>query len=193
MFNQYRNIMKRIVLALLLCSSMAFAQDRLWINEIGLSFPVSNNGLKDYLNTCGISSLPLTSGLGTGVLLGRHAAITQQTTLGGVIHANVFAMSSQAATAQVYQLSALIMGRMYFSDTWCEGIFAELGGGAEASAASCYGAPFDAQVNLSSRAGLGYNFHFGSTATFGITAQITPTALSGGYFGNTKLIINMLW
>lgn len=185
-----------IAIVLALCSTSLVAQQEaeyVWVNEVGLVFPIKNNAFKDYLVANGITSLPITTGLGTGVQLGRHCAIAQPTTLGLVLNGNMFISNAPGTKCQVYQVATFLTGRIYFGNSWHKGLFAELAGGLEASAASFFGNSFSFQANIASRVGAGYNIAFNSTATVGVALTLSPTALSSDYLSSARLVINMLW
>lgn len=166
--------------------------DYQWINEMSLLVPTKTNALRDYFTANGVTSNPLTSGLGYGVQVGRHLCIGSGATVGGVISGNVF-YSSNVTTNQVYGMSAYFVGRAYFTDSWRHGLFAELGAGPEVSAVSVNDSDFRVQANLSTRVGVGYNYKFNDDITVGATLLVTPSVSSSSYFDNARVVVNLLW
>lgn len=163
-----------------------------WLNEMSLVVPTKTNAVRDYFSANGVTSNPLTSGLGYGVQVGRHLCIGRGATVGGVLAGNAF-YSSGITTNQVYGLSAYFVGRAYFSNTWRNGLFAELGAGPEVSAVSVNGSSFRTQANLSTRVGVGYNYEFNDDITVGATVLVSPSVTSSNYLDGARVVINLLW
>lgn len=196
--------MKTFLISILCLLSMApaFSQNtpicshetKKYVNELGLVFPLNKDDVKNYINGNNIVVNPLTSGFNSGFQLGKHRIINDQATLGVILGANTF-FSSGISETQIYQLNAHLTGRLYFGETWRNGVFAEIGAGPEfaAASASVQGTNFQFQANFGSRFGLGYNYQFNKDVTLGISFIASPSLLSDNYFNNSKLVVNMLW
>lgn len=194
--------MKSFLISILCVLSMvpAFSQNtpicsnetKKYVNELGLVFPINKDDVKNYINGNNVVVNPLTSGFSSGFQVGKHRIINDQATLGVVLGANTF-FSSGASENQIYQINAHLTGRLYFGDTWRNGVFAEIGAGPEFAAASVQGGDFQFQANFGSRFGLGYNYQFNKDVTLGLSFIASPSILSDNYFNNSKLVVNMLW
>lgn len=163
-----------------------------WLNEMSLVAPTNTAATRDFFTANGITSNPLTSGLGYGVQVGRHFCVGNGATVGAVLSGNAF-YSSSITTNQVYGLSAYFVGRAYFSNTWRHGLFAELGAGPEVSAVSVNSSDFRVQGNLSTRVGVGYNYEFNDDITVGAAVLVTPAISSSNYLDGARVVINLLW
>lgn len=163
-----------------------------YVTELGLIFPVKTNAVKDYINAANINVSPLTSGFSSGFQLGKHRIVNEKATLGAIIGANMF-YGKGVVTNQVYQLGAYLTGRLYFGDTWRNGVFAEVGAGPEVSATSLSGGDFQYQANFASRIGVGYNYRFNEDVTLGASVVVAPSITSDNYFDGAKVVVNMLW
>lgn len=195
--------MKTFILSLL-CAMMitpAIAQEttskpcctkKKYVNELGLVFPVKTDAVKDYINASNIGINPLTSGFSSGFQVGKHRIINEKATLGVVLGGNVF-YGRGVATNQVYQFGTYLTGRLYFGDTWRNGVFAEVGAGPEMAAASLNGGDFQYQVNIASRFGVGYNYQFNEDVTLGASVVVAPSIMNDNYFDGAKVVVNMLW
>ena len=194
--------MKTFILSLL-CAMMitpAIAQDskpccvggKKYITELGLVFPVKTDAVKDYINASNIGVSPLTSGFSSGFQFGKHRIINQKATL-GVILGGKMVVGKGVELNQVYQLGAYLTGRLYFGDTWRNGVFAELGAGPEGAMASLNGGDFQYQANFASRFGVGYNYQFNEDVTLGASVVVAPSIMNDNYFDGAKVVVNMLW
>lgn len=163
-----------------------------WINEIGIVVPTKSTPLKDFFNSTGVNSSPLTTGLGHSVQFGRHLPYGKSSTVGAVANVNAF-YSSQGASYQIYQASILFIGRAYLGESWRSGAFVELGAGPEIGGASLNGGSFFYQANIAARAGIGYNYKFNDAITVGATAVLSPSVTSGSITDGAKVVISMLW
>jgi hypothetical protein len=134
----------------------------------------------------------LTSGFGAGFQLGKHRILNEKATLGVILGGNMFIASAETTT-QVYQLGAYLTGRLYFGETWRNGVFAEVGAGPEFAGAKIQDSDFRIQSNFASRFGLGYNYQFSKDVTLGISAIISPALTADNYFDGAKIVANMLW
>ena len=187
----------------LICALMVtplFAQDskpccstgKKYVTELGLIFPVKTDGVKDYINASNIGVNPLTSGFGSGFQFGRHRIINEKATLGVILGANMF-YGKGTATNQLYQFGTYLTGRLYFGETWRNGVFTEVGAGPEAAMASLNGGDFQYQVNVASRIGLGYNYQFNKDVTLGASVVVAPSIMADNYTDGAKVVVNMLW
>lgn len=174
-------------------SQVTVAAPKTFITELGLTFPLKPSSIKDYINTNGITTLPLTSGYSSGFQVGRHSIVSNQATIGVVLGANGFIGSTPTATNQIYQIGIYATGRLYFGESWRGGAFAELGAGPEASAASFNGSNFEYQGNIGARVGAGYNYKFTNDVTLGVSLLATPAVSSAGFLDGAKVVVNMLW
>lgn len=163
-----------------------------YINELGLVFPINKDDVKNYINGNNVVVNPLTSGFSSGFQLGKHRIINDKATLGVILGANTF-FSSGISNNQIYQMNAHLTGRLYFGETWRNGVFAEIGAGPEFAASSIQGGDFQFQANFGSRFGLGYNYQFNKDVTLGLSFVTSPSVLSDNYFNNSKIVVNMLW
>jgi hypothetical protein len=163
-----------------------------WISEIGMSFPVKTTTYRDFLTSSGVITTPITSGMGYGVQFGRHYVARDGATLGVVVAANAF-YSNTPATNQVYQVAAYFTGRAYFSQSWHEGIFAEIGAGPEVGGTSINSGDFRYQANLSARFGLGYNYRFNDDVSIGLSVVASPSVMSSSIVDGSRVLVNMLW
>lgn len=193
--------MKTFILSLL-CAMMitpAIAQEskscyakKKYVTELGLVFPVKTDAVKDYINASNIGINPLTSGFSSGFQVGKHRILDEKATLGLALGGNMF-YGRGVATNQVYQLGAHLTGRLYFGDSWRNGVFAEVGAGPEAAATSLNGGDFQYQANIASRFGLGYNYQFNADVTLGASVVVAPSIMNDNYFDGAKVVVNMLW
>lgn len=193
--------MKTFILSLL-CAMMitpAIAQEskscyakKKYVTELGLVFPVKTDAVKDYINASNIGINPLTSGFSSGFQVGKHRILNEKATLGLALGGNMF-YGRGVATNQVYQLGAHLTGRLYFGDSWRNGVFAEVGAGPEAAATSLNGGDFQYQANIASRFGLGYNYQFNADVTLGASVVVAPSIMNDNYFDGAKVVVNMLW
>jgi hypothetical protein len=193
--------MKTFILSLL-CAMMitpAIAQEskpccakKKYVTELGLVFPVKTDAVKDYINASNIGISPLTSGFSSGFQVGKHRIINERATLGLALGGNMF-YGRGIATNQVYQLGAYLTGRLYFGDTWRNGVFAEVGAGPEGAATSLNGGDFQYQANIASRFGVGYNYQFNEDVTLGASVVVAPSIMADNYFDGAKVVVNMLW
>jgi hypothetical protein len=163
-----------------------------YVSELGLSFPLKSQHMKDYINLNNVQVAPLTSGFGAGFQLGGHRILNENATLGVLLNSNMFLASGEHFT-QVYQMGAYLTGRLYFGDTWRNGVFTEIGAGPEFAAASIQGGDFQFQGNFASRIGLGYNYQFNKDVTLGASVVVSPSLTSDDYLNETRVVINMLW
>ena len=163
-----------------------------YVTELGLIFPVKTDAVKDYINASNIGVNPLTSGFGSGFQFGRHRIINEKATLGVLVGSNVF-YGKGTTTNQLYQFGAYLTGRLYFGETWRNGVFAEVGAGPEAAMASLNGGDFQYQVNVASRIGLGYNYQFNKDVTLGASVVVAPSIMADNYTDGAKVVVNMLW
>lgn len=163
-----------------------------YISDLGLAFPINTDNLKSYINSNSIEVGPLTSGFGAGFQFGRHKVLNDKATLGIVTGGNMFIVSTNT-TNQVYQLGIYLTGRLYFGETWKNGVFAEVGAGPEFGGAIIQDGPFKFQGNFASRFGLGYNYQFSKDVTLGISAIVSPSLTSSNYFDGSRIVVNMLW
>lgn len=194
--------MKIFLVSILLVLSMlpAFSQStpvcaadsKKYVNELGLTFPTNTDDIKNYINANNVVVNPLTTGFSSGFQLGKHRIINDRATLGAIIGSNVF-FSSAGVKNQIYQLNVHLAGRLYFGETWRNGVFAELGAGPEVAASSIQDGDFQFQVNFGSRFGLGYNYQFNKDVTLGLSFIASPSILSDNYLNNAKVVVNMLW
>jgi hypothetical protein len=194
--------MKSIILSalILLFSTSAFSQSnpvccntqKKYVSELGFVFPGKTQVIKDYVNANSVSINPLTSGFGSGFQLGKHRIINDQATLGVVLGANAFFISSNAKT-QIYQIGTYLTGRLYFGETWRNGVFTELGAGPEFAASSINDSDFNVQANFASRIGIGYNYQFNKDVTLGASLIVSPSLMTDDYLNGSKFVINMLW
>jgi hypothetical protein len=194
--------MKTFLISILCVLSMvpAFSQEtpvcatpsKKYINELALIFPMKTDDVKNYINGNNIAVNPLTSGFSSGFQVGKHRIINDQATLGVVLGANGF-FSAGSADNQIYQFGAYLTGRLYFGDTWKNGVFAEIGAGPEFAAASIQGGDFQFQANFASRLGVGYNYQFSKDVTLGVSFITAPSLMSDNYFNGSKVVVNMLW
>lgn len=164
-----------------------------WITELGLTFPIKNNSIKNYVESHGIVTLPLTSGVSNGAAIGRHAVISDQATIGLLMGANMFIGTDSVAVSQLYQLSAFVTGRLYFGESWRGGAFVEIGSGPELSMAKLRGTPLVFQVNIGARIGLGYNYRFSNDVTVGASIVAAPALSAGSLMDGMKVAVSMLW
>lgn len=163
-----------------------------YVSEMGLVFPVKTDAMKAYINANSINVGPLTSGFSAGFQVGKHRILNEKATLGVLLGGNMF-VASGVSTTQVYQLGAYLTGRLYFGETWRNGVFAEVGAGPEGAAAKIQGGDFQFQANFASRFGVGYNYQFSKDVTLGISAIVSPSLVSDNYFDGAKIVANMLW
>ena len=163
-----------------------------YVTELGLIFPVKTDAVKDYINASNVGVNPLTSGFSSGFQFGKHRIINEKATLGLILGGNMF-YGKGVATNQVYQLGTYLTGRLYFGDTWRNGVFAEVGAGPEVAAASLSGGDFQYQANIASRVGVGYNYQFNEDVTLGLSVVTAPSIMSDNYFDGAKVVVNMLW
>jgi len=163
-----------------------------YVTELGLVFPVKTDAMKNYINANSIVVSPLTSGFGAGFQLGKHRILNEKATLGVILGGNMFIASAETTT-QVYQIGAYLTGRLYFGETWRNGVFAEVGAGPEFAGAKIQDSDFRIQSNFASRFGLGYNYQFSKDVTLGISAIISPALTADNYFDGAKIVANMLW
>ena len=163
-----------------------------YVTELGLVFPVKTDAVKDYINASNIGINPLTSGFSSGFQVGKHRIINEKATLGLALGGNMF-YGRGVATNQVYQLGAYLTGRLYFGDSWRNGVFAEVGAGPEAAATSLNGGDFQYQANIASRFGVGYNYQFNEDVTLGASVVVAPSIMADNYFDGAKVVVNMLW
>lgn len=168
------------------------SQSKKYVFELGLNTPINASGIKDYINSNNVSVSPLTSGFNTGFQIGGHKIINDQATLGIVVGMNTF-IASQSVTNQIYQLGTYLTGRLYFGDSWRNGIFTEISAGPEASVISLSKSDFSYQVNIASRLGVGYNYQFNKDVTLGVSVVISPSITSANYTDGAKIVVNMLW
>ena len=197
--------MKTFILSLL-CAMMitpAIAQEttskpccangkKKYVTELGLVFPVKTDAVKDYINASNIGISPLTSGFSSGFQVGKHRIINEKATLGVILGGNMF-YGRGVATNQVYQVGTYLTGRLYFGNTWRNGVFAEVGAGPEMAATSLNGGDFQYQANIASRFGLGYNYQFNEDVTLGASVVVAPSIMNDNYFDGAKVVVNMLW
>jgi len=190
-----------IVSALLILSSIsAFSQStpvccentKKYVSELGLVFPAKTESVKNYVNANNVSINPLTSGFGSGFQIGKHRIVNDKATLGVLLGANTFFASSNVKT-QIYQIGAYLTGRLYFGETWRNGVFTEIGAGPEFAAASVNDSDFNLQANFASKIGLGYNYQFNKDVTLGVSIITVPSLMSDNYFDGSKVVVNMLW
>lgn len=193
--------MKSFIFSIICVLSMipAFSQDtpvcctnKKYISELGLVSPLKTQPIKDYISANNVNVTPLTSGFSSGLQVGKHRIINDQVTLGLVIGANMF-VSTVNTTNQVYQLGTYLTGRLYFGESWKNGVFTEISAGPEASAASLTDSDFKFQANFASRFGLGYNYQFNKDVTLGASIVLSPSIMSDNYTDGAKVVINMLW
>lgn len=164
-----------------------------YVSELGLLFPVKTDAIKDYVNANTIVVSPLTSGFGAGFQYGMHRILNDRSTLGLALNGNTFVASAGTTTNQVYQAGLYLTGRLYFGDTWRNGVFAEVGAGPEFAGAVIRGGDFTYQVNVASRLGVGYNHQFSKDVTLGISAIVSPSMTSSDYLSSARIVVNMLW
>ena len=160
--------------------------------EIGLTFPIFSNDARDFINNMGISPTPLSSGFGTGAQVGYHKLIRERATFGAVLNASMFLDNGQATT-QIYQTSAMAVGRLFFMKKWTNSVFAELGAGPEITAYSIAGARFNTQVSIASRFGVGYSYEFDNNVCLTASAVISPNFASNDPTRNAKIVVSMVW
>lgn len=194
--------MKTFLISILCLLSMvpAFSQEtpvcatpaKKYVNELGLVFPTKTDDIKGYINANNIAVNPLTSGFSSGFQVGKHRIINDQATLGVILAANGF-FSAGSAENQIYQFGAYLTGRLYFGETWRNGVFAEIGAGPEVAAASVQGGDFQFQANFGTKLGVGYNYQFNKDVTLGLSFITAPSMLSDNYFNGSKIVVNMLW
>lgn len=195
--------MKKALLSLiiLLNATIVFAQDdssimpvshKKYVSDLGLTFPLKTQSIKDYINLNNVEVGPLTSGFGAGVQFGQHRLLNENATLGVLLNGNMFLASSGEFT-QVYQFGAYLTGRLYFGDTWRNGVFTEIGAGPEFGGASIQGERFEFQGNFASRFGLGYNYQFNKDVTLGASIVASPSLTSDDYLNSARVVVNMLW
>lgn len=163
-----------------------------YVSELGLVFPVKTDAMKNYINSNTIVISPLTSGFSAGFQYGRHRLLNDRATLGVLLGGNMF-VASAATTTQVYQLGAYLTGRLYFGETWRNGVFAEVGAGPEFAGAVIQSGDFQFQSNFASRFGIGYNYQFSKDVTLGLSAVVSPSLMSDNYFDGARVVVNMLW
>jgi hypothetical protein len=180
----------------MLSSVGLFAQkqccDKNYINELGLVFPTDASSVKNFINANNVGVSPLTSGFSSGFQLGIHRIVNERATLGLVLGTNAF-FSLDSVNNHIYQVGAFITGRVYFGDTWRNGLFAEIAAGPEFAAASLGGKDFQIQTNVASRIGIGYNYQFNKDVTLGVSVVASPSLLANSYFDGSRIVINMLW
>lgn len=183
----------KTILCLLLCVS-AFAQPKTeWVNELAMTFPLKNSPVKNFIDSHGITTLPLTSGVGNGVEVGRSAVISNQATIGAVIGLNAFIGSNGFQSNEIYQLQAFLTGRLFFDQSWRGGFFAEVGSGLEFSVASIDSLPTMYQANVGARIGTGYNYRFNNDVTIGLSLVAAPSLSVTNFVDGLKLKLAMLW
>lgn len=163
-----------------------------YVNELGLVFPVKTAIMKNYISAGSINVNPLTSGFSSGSQIGRHRIINEKATLGVILASNIF-YGNTPVKNQIYQVGTYLTGRLYFGETFKNGVFAELGAGPEFSAASLSGASFQLQANFASRVGLGYNYRFNDDVSLGAAVVISPSITADNYTDGARVIVNMLW
>lgn len=190
----------KYILILILCVSM-YAQEASpvapaapkWITELGLTFPVRSNAMRDYIAAHGITTLPLTSGVSNGASIGRHVVLSNQATLGAILGANMFVGTDSVAVSQLYQLSAFLTGRLYFGESWRGGFYVEIGSGPELSLAKFSGTPLVFQVNIGARGGVGYNYKFSDDVTVGASVVASPALTAASVMDGMRVCVVMLW
>lgn len=185
--------MKILIAILLSASCFAQVPKTEWVNELGLTFPLKNSPVKNFIDANGITTLPLTSGVGNGVEIGRHAVISNQATIGGVVGANFFVGSNGFTSNQIYQLQLFLTGRLYFDETWRGGFYGEVGSGMEFSVASLDTLPVMYQANIGARIGAGYNYRFNNDVTIGLSLVAAPSLSVTNFVDGIKLKLAMLW
>lgn len=163
--------------------------------ELGVTLPLRPSVITDYIKAHGISTIPFTSGYGTGALIGRHAIISRQTTIGVIAHANFFSGSDSASnTSQIAELSALLTARIILiGDSWRGGLYMQLGAGVEMSVAKFAQSSAVYQVNIASRAGVGYNIKLGDDVTVGVAILAVPSLSDKNIIDGSVVAFNMLW
>jgi hypothetical protein len=164
-----------------------------YVNELGLTIPLKNATLKNYVESHGLQTLPLTSGISNGVQFGRHGVISRQATIGVTCGANMFVGTDSVEVSQIYQLAFYLTGRLYFGDSWRSGFYAELGSGPELSAAKLKGQPLVFQANIGARVGVGYNIEFNDDVTIGVGVIAAPAMSAKTLLEGTKGTISMWW
>lgn len=169
-----------------------FNEQLKYVAELGLIFPAKNDAMKNYITANAISVNPLTSGVGSGFQLGVHKLLSEKATMGVIFGGNMFLVASDSTT-QLYQVGTFLTGRLYFGETWKNGVFAEVGAGPEFGAASVRGGTFNFQLNFASRFGVGYNYQFSKNVTLGVSAIISPSVVANNYLDGAKIVANMLW
>lgn len=173
-------------------TSTPISTHKQYVMELGLVFPVNTDAMKDYLNANGIAVSPLTSGFGSGFQIGAHKLLNEKATLGVLMGGNMFITSSDGVS-QFYQTGAILTGRLYFGETWRNGVFAEVGAGPEFGATKIKDNDFTFQLNFASRFGVGYNYQFNKNVTLGISAIVAPSVTAANYLDGAKIVANMLW
>lgn len=163
------------------------------ILEIGVTFPITTSAVKQYIEANGVTANPLTSGYSNGVELGIHGLISHQATVGLLATGNLFVANDMTGTNQIYQLGAYMIGRLYFSDTWRGGLFAELGSGLEFSLSAFHQADARYQANFGARIGAGYNYKFNSDVTIGASVRAAPSLSAKTITDGMQLVVSMLW
>lgn len=163
-----------------------------YINEIALVAPINRDDVKNYINSSNITANPLTSGFGSGFQFGTHKIVNERATLGIAVASNAF-FSSGTTTTQLYQLGTYLTGRLYFGETWRNGIFAEIAAGPEAAASSIQDEDFQFQANIGTRVGIGYNYQFNKDVTLGLSIVASPSLVSDNYLSGSRAVISMMW
>lgn len=189
-----------ISLVLLFATTIGFSQNnpdcpthaKKYTKELGLTFPLKTDAMKNYIAASNIDAAPLTSGIGSGLQLGMHRIINDKATLGLIVGSNFF-FTFGDTKSQIYQLGTYLTGRLYFGETWRNGIFTEIGAGPEFSAASISDGDFKFQGNFATRLGIGYNYQFNKDVTLGISAIVAPSLTTDNYLDNARVVVNMLW
>jgi len=194
--------MKTLLISLLLILSIvpSFSQstpicvgtEKKYVNELALTFPTNGRDIKDYINTNNVVVNPLTSGFSSGFQIGKHRIINDQATLGLILGSNVFFTSATTKT-QIYQTNLNLVGRLYFGESWRNGVFTEIGAGPEFAASSVQDSDFQLQVNFGTRIGIGYNYQFNKDVTLGLSFIASPSVISDNYLNNSRVVVNMLW
>jgi hypothetical protein len=160
--------------------------------EIGLTFPLFSNDARNFINSTGINPTPLSTGFGTGAQIGYHKLIRERATFGALVNASMFLDNSQTTT-QIYQASAVAVGRLFFMKNWTNSVFAEIGAGPEVTAYSVSGGSFNTQVSIASRFGIGYSYEVDNNVCVTASAVISPNFASNDPTRNAKIIVSMVW
>lgn len=186
------------VFVMLMLASAAFAQTEIVgskesVYELGVVFPLRSNAVKDFIAAHNVGVLPMTSGVGSGCQAGKHWVVSSEATVGVVCGFNMFIGSGNGGTNHIYELESLVVGRLYFGESWRGGLYAELGSGPQVTIAKFPGESLLYQVNITTQVGVGYNYRFSGDVTIGAGIKTTPSLSITNMLDGTKVVVSMLW